>query len=54
MRQFSSYAFRDAAASMGGSANFRPQDLLTDNSWIQRYTQPGSSGALRRLYFSGQ
>ena len=54
MRQFSSYAFRDAAASAGGAANFRPQDLVTDNSWIQRYTLPGSSGALRRAYFSGQ
>jgi phosphatidylserine/phosphatidylglycerophosphate/cardiolipin synthase-like enzyme len=55
MRQFSSFAFRDAAASKGGDVeNFRPQDLITDNSWIRRYEVAGSSGALRRLYFSGQ
>ena len=57
MRQFSSYAFRDAAfaATHGGDAeNFKPQDLLTDNSWIKRYEGDGTSGALRRLYFSGQ
>ena len=55
MRQFSSYAFRDAAAAKGDdAANFRPQDLLTDNSWIKRYEGAGTSGALRRAYFSGQ
>jgi len=55
MRQFSSFAFRDAAASKGGDVeNFRPQDLITDNSWIRRYEVAGTSGALRRLYFSGQ
>jgi phosphatidylserine/phosphatidylglycerophosphate/cardiolipin synthase-like enzyme len=57
MRQFSSYAFRDAAfaATKGENAeNWRPQDLLTDNSWIKRYEGEGTSGALRRLYFSGQ
>jgi phosphatidylserine/phosphatidylglycerophosphate/cardiolipin synthase-like enzyme len=57
MRQFSSYAFRDAAfaATHGeGAENFRPQDLFTDNSWIKRYEGEGTSGALRRLYFSGQ
>ena len=55
MRQFSSFAFRDAAASKGGDVeNFRPQDLITDNSWIKRYEVAGSAGALRRLYFSGQ
>jgi phosphatidylserine/phosphatidylglycerophosphate/cardiolipin synthase-like enzyme len=55
MRQFSSFAFRDAAASKGGDAeNFKPQDLITDNSWIKRYEVAGTSGALRRLYFSGQ
>jgi phosphatidylserine/phosphatidylglycerophosphate/cardiolipin synthase-like enzyme len=53
MRQFSSYAFRDAAAAKS-DGSFRPQDLLTDNSWIQRYTGAGTSGALRRAYFSGQ
>jgi hypothetical protein len=57
MRQFSSYAFRDAAkaASQGdGPENFKPQDLFTDNSWIDRYEGAGTSGELRRLYFSGQ
>jgi hypothetical protein len=55
MRQFSSFAFRDAAASKGGDVeNFRPQDLITDNSWIKRYEVAGTSGALRRTYFSGQ
>ena len=57
MRQFSSYAFRDAAhaATQGESSeNFRPQNLFTDNSWINRYEGAGTSGALRRLYFSGQ
>ena len=55
MRQFSSYAFRDAVANKGDdAASFKPQDLLTDNSWIGRYEVAGSSGALRRSYFSGQ
>lgn len=57
MRQFSSYAFRDAAyeATHGGdAADFKPQDLATDNSWLKRYASPGSSGALRKKYFSGQ
>ncbi|MEW6644774.1 MAG: phospholipase D-like domain-containing protein [Pseudomonadota bacterium] len=60
MRQFSSYAFRDAAHDAthgkGGkeAKDWKPQDLLTDTSWMDRYTKPGSSGALRRLYFSGQ
>jgi hypothetical protein len=55
MRQFSSYAFRDAVAAKGDDAeNFKPQDLFTDNSWIKRYEVAGSSGALRRAYFSGQ
>ncbi|WCM18700.1 phospholipase D-like domain-containing protein [Paraburkholderia bryophila] len=57
MRQFSSYAFRDAAydAQHGGKAeDFKPQDLATDASWINRYKQPGSSGALRKTYFSGE
>jgi phosphatidylserine/phosphatidylglycerophosphate/cardiolipin synthase-like enzyme len=57
MRQFTSYAFRDAAHedTHGENAeNWRPQDLLTDASWIGRYQTPGTSGMLRRLYFSGQ
>ena len=55
MRQFSSYAFRDAvanAAQDGSADNFKPQFLTPDNSWIERYSRPGS-GALRRVYFSG-
>lgn len=57
MRQFSSYAFRDAAfaATKGvDPAKWKPQDLATDESWMRRYETPGTSGALRRLYFSGQ
>ena len=56
MRQFSSYAFRDAAAAAKGqdAASFRPQNLFTDNSWIERYEGEGTAGALRRIYFSGQ
>ncbi|WP_420383425.1 phospholipase D-like domain-containing protein [Novosphingobium sp.] len=60
MRQFSSYAFRDAAASAAASdpANFKPQDLIPDESWLKRYyPDPGAAqtaASLRRLYFSGQ
>ena len=61
MRQFSSYAFRDAAAASAqdnGPADFKPQNLIPDPSWQQRYLQaagqPANSSALRRLYFSGQ
>jgi phosphatidylserine/phosphatidylglycerophosphate/cardiolipin synthase-like enzyme len=57
MRQSSSYAFRDVAkaASQGdGPENFKPQDLFTDNHWIDRSEGTGTSGELRRLYFSGQ
>ncbi|MCB8879732.1 hypothetical protein ACELLULO517_05765 [Acidisoma cellulosilytica] len=59
MRQFSSYAFRDAAytaSQQSGAApeTWKPQDLATDPSWMADYNQPGSSRALRRLYFSGQ
>lgn len=55
MRQFSSYAFRDAAceaAKNGGASNWQPQNLIADASWLDRYTKPGSAGALRRSYFS--
>ncbi|HEY1803262.1 MAG TPA: phospholipase D-like domain-containing protein [Terracidiphilus sp.] len=57
MRQFTSYAFRDAAynATQGDKAeDWKPQDLISDPSWIKRYDGPGTSGALRRRYFSGQ
>jgi phosphatidylserine/phosphatidylglycerophosphate/cardiolipin synthase-like enzyme len=57
MRQYSSYAFRDAAfaATHGdGAADWKPQDLAADASWIDRHETAGSSSALRRLYFSGQ
>ena len=56
MRQFSSYAFRDAVAKAGKAdapQAFKPQDLATDASWLARYAEPGSSGALRKAYFSG-
>ncbi|MDL2408501.1 phospholipase D-like domain-containing protein [Rhizobium calliandrae] len=58
MRQFSSYAFRDAAKNAvddkTGMNNFKPQDLFTDNSWLNRYDNVRDAGGLRRLYFSGQ
>jgi phosphatidylserine/phosphatidylglycerophosphate/cardiolipin synthase-like enzyme len=58
MRQFSSYAFRDAAASAAKgdqetAANWRPQDLAPDDSWVADYFKDGTSRALRRVYFSG-
>ncbi|MBV9653707.1 MAG: hypothetical protein JOZ42_03995 [Acetobacteraceae bacterium] len=58
MRQFSSYAFRDAAASAAKgdqetAANWRPQDLAPDDSWVGNYFQNGTSRTLRRVYFSG-
>lgn len=56
MRQFSSYAFRDAVVAAGkGDApkSFAPNYLCEDSSWIERYSTPGSAGALRRAYFAG-
>jgi hypothetical protein len=56
MRQFTSYAYRDAAkAAAQGSdpSSFRPQDLFTDNSWIHRYEGAGTSGELRGCTFPG-
>lgn len=54
MRQFSSYAFRDAVfdAISAGNKEFQPQFLATDSMWINRYSESGSAGALRRAYFS--
>lgn len=58
MRQFSSYAFRDAAAAaakgdLAAASNWRPQDLSPDDSWVADYFKDGTSRALRRVYFSG-
>jgi phosphatidylserine/phosphatidylglycerophosphate/cardiolipin synthase-like enzyme len=58
MRQFSSYAFRDAAAAATkktGDApeDWKPQDLAADDSWVADYFKAGGSRALRRVYFSG-
>jgi phosphatidylserine/phosphatidylglycerophosphate/cardiolipin synthase-like enzyme len=56
MRQFTSYAFRDAAYSAShdeGPEDWRPQDLIPDSSWMNRYEIPGTSGVLRRRYFAG-
>jgi phosphatidylserine/phosphatidylglycerophosphate/cardiolipin synthase-like enzyme len=58
MRQFSSYAFRDAAAAAAKgdqetASNWRPQDLSPDDSWVAEYFKAGTSRALRRVYFSG-
>jgi len=55
MRQFSSYAFRDAAYEAtkdGDPSKYQPQNLISDASWLGRYTTPSSAGALRRSYFS--
>jgi hypothetical protein len=52
MRQFSSYAFRDAAydATHGGDAqDFKPQDLVPDDSWLRRYTNPARPAHCARL-----
>lgn len=54
MRQFTSYAFRDAAKASSQDGNFRPQDLISDDTWMKRYEGAGTSGELRRLYFSGR
>ncbi len=56
MRQFSSYAFRDAVAASNADdpENFERQSLTADNTWINRYGKPGSAGALRRSYFAGE
>jgi hypothetical protein len=59
MRQFSTYAFRDAAYwathdRAGDPAKWRPQDLADDDSWIKDYFRPKSSRALRRRYFAGE
>ncbi|MFT4064508.1 phospholipase D-like domain-containing protein [Paraburkholderia sp.] len=56
MRQFSSYAFRDAVAASHAEdpENFERQSLATDNAWIRRYSKAGSAGALRRSYFAGR
>jgi phosphatidylserine/phosphatidylglycerophosphate/cardiolipin synthase-like enzyme len=58
MRQFSSYAFRDAAAAAAKgdqetASNWHPQDLSPDESWVADYFKDGTSRALRRVYFSG-
>lgn len=58
MRTFAHYAFREAVyihEQEGENADdWKPQDLIPDQSWLQRYMKPASSGVLRRLYFSGQ
>ncbi len=58
MRQFSTYAFRDAAYQAthdkgDDPGKWRPQDLAPDNSWVKDYFRPRSSRALRRRYFAG-
>lgn len=56
MRQFTSYAFRDAAKASkeDDPANFRPRDLISNDSWMKRYEGTGTSGEMRRIYFSGR
>jgi phosphatidylserine/phosphatidylglycerophosphate/cardiolipin synthase-like enzyme len=57
MRQFSTYAFRDATAEAtrrgGDPADWRPQNLVPDDTWVKEYFRPNTSRSLRRLYFSG-
>jgi len=58
MRTFAHYAFREAVyirQQQGVDAeDWKPQNLISDATWLKRYTKSGSDGALRRLYFSGQ
>lgn len=58
MRTFAHYAFREAVyihEQQGENPeDWKPQDLIADQSWLKRYTKPTSDGALRRTYFSGQ
>jgi phosphatidylserine/phosphatidylglycerophosphate/cardiolipin synthase-like enzyme len=56
MRQFSTYAFRDAAYQATHDkardpAKWRPQDLAGDDSWVKDYFRPKSSRALQRRLF---
>ncbi|GGC93509.1 phospholipase D-like domain-containing protein [Undibacterium terreum] len=58
MRSFAHYAFREALfihqQEGNSTADWKPQNLATDNSWLGTYFKPNSAGALKRLYFSGQ
>ncbi len=58
MRTFAHYAFREAVyirQQQGVDAeDWKPQNLISDTTWLKRYMKPGSDGALRRVYFSGQ
>jgi phosphatidylserine/phosphatidylglycerophosphate/cardiolipin synthase-like enzyme len=57
MRTFAHYAFREAVyirQQQGASGeDWTPQNLIPDATWLKRY-KPGTDGALRRTYFSGQ
>jgi phosphatidylserine/phosphatidylglycerophosphate/cardiolipin synthase-like enzyme len=58
MRSFAHYAFREAVyihqQKGKDPEDWKPQFLMPDSSWLDRYTQPGSAGDLKRRYFSGQ
>jgi phosphatidylserine/phosphatidylglycerophosphate/cardiolipin synthase-like enzyme len=58
MRSFSHYAFREAVyiyAQAGKDAeDWKPQYLIPDSTWLDRYMKQGSAGDLKRRYFSGQ
>jgi len=59
MRQFSTYAYRDAAYQAthdkgGDPGKWRPQYLAVDDYWVKDYFRPKSSRALRRRYFAGE
>jgi phosphatidylserine/phosphatidylglycerophosphate/cardiolipin synthase-like enzyme len=55
MRQFSTYAFRDAAAAAARAGkDWQPGALEEDDSWVGDYFKTGTSRALRRSYFAGE
>jgi phosphatidylserine/phosphatidylglycerophosphate/cardiolipin synthase-like enzyme len=55
MRQFSTYAFRDAAAAAARSGkSWQPGNLAEDDSWVGDYFKAGTARALRRSYFAGE
>jgi hypothetical protein len=54
MRLFSHYAFREAVkiAQERGETEWRPQNLVPDDSWQTEYFQEGNDRFLRRRYFA--
>jgi hypothetical protein len=54
MRLFSHYAFREAVkiAQERGETEWRPQNLVPDDSWQTEYFQEGNDRFLRHRYFA--